>query len=64
LPTAEIISDEYNIPLIEEEEKTLPEFEGADKTVEDREKLYDEWRFVNRACDLILQNDERPKVTG
>ena len=31
--------DGYDVPLIEEEEKTLPEFEGADKTVEDREKL-------------------------
>jgi hypothetical protein len=56
--------DGYDVPLIEEEEKTLPEFEGADKTVDVLEKLYDEWGSLNRTDGLILQNEERPNVTG
>jgi hypothetical protein len=56
--------DGYDVPLIEEEEKTLPEFEGADKTVDVLEKLYDEWGSLNRTDGLILQNEERPNVMG
>ena len=49
---------------MEEEEKTLPEFVGADKTVDVLKKLYDEWGSFNRTDGLILQNEKRPNVTG